>query len=395
MSRILAGPWAAQTLGDLGAEVIKIERPLRGDDTRSWGPPFLKDGDGKDTAETAYYLCANRNKKSVTIDIAREEGQDLVRALVRKSDVFIENFKVGDLKGYGLDFASLQAVNPRLIYCSITGFGQTGPYASRPGYDLLIQAMGGLMSITGRGQGETGDGPQKVGVAVTDIITGLYSAVGVLAALAHREKTGRGQHIDMALLDSQVASLGNQNMNFLTTGVSPRRLGNAHPNIVPYQDLPTKDGALIVAVGNDAQFASFCRALGRADWAQDPRFASNGARVAHRDELTPLLEKATKERNTSDWISALEAAGVPCGRVNTIAEVFADPQVQARKLRIDMPHPLAGSTPSVRNPIRLSESPISYRLSPPTLGEHTDEVLTSLLGLASGEFESLRAQGIV
>ena len=395
MSRILAGPWAAQTLGDLGAEVIKIERPLRGDDTRSWGPPFLKDGDGKDTAETAYYLCANRNKKSVTIDIAREEGQDLVRALVRKSDVFIENFKVGDLKGYGLDFASLQAVNPRLIYCSITGFGQTGPYAFRPGYDLLIQAMGGLMSITGRGQGETGDGPQKVGVAVTDIITGLYSAVGVLAALAHREKTGRGQHIDMALLDSQVASLGNQNMNFLTTGVSPRRLGNAHPNIVPYQDLPTKDGALIVAVGNDAQFASFCRALGRADWAQDPRFASNGARVAHRDELTPLLEKATKERNTSDWISALEAAGVPCGRVNTIAEVFADPQVQARKLRIDMPHPLAGSTPSVRNPIRLSESPISYRLSPPTLGEHTDEVLTSLLGLASGEFESLRAQGIV
>ncbi|WP_312935703.1 CaiB/BaiF CoA transferase family protein, partial [Stutzerimonas nitrititolerans] len=313
LSRVLAGPWAGQILGDLGAEVIKVERPVTGDDTRHWGPPFLKDAQGENTAEAAYYLSANRNKQSLTVDFTRPEGQRIVRELVAQSDVLLENFKVGGLAAYGLDYASLKAINPRLIYCSITGFGQDGPYASRAGYDFMIQGLGGLMSLTGRSDAEEGAGPVKVGVALTDILTGLYATVGVLAALAHRERTGEGQHIDTALLDVQVACLGNQALNYLTTGVAPRRMGNAHPNIVPYQDFPTADGDIILTVGNDGQFRKFCEVAGHPEWAADPRFASNKARVAHRAELIPLIRQATVFRTTAEWLAALERAGVPCG----------------------------------------------------------------------------------
>ena len=395
LSRILAGPWAAQTLGDLGAEVIKVERPGAGDDTRGWGPPYLKDAQGKETAEAAYFLCANRNKKSLTLDISHPEGQRIVRELAAKSDIVIENFKVGALKKYGLDYAALSAVNPGLIYCSITGFGQTGPYARRAGYDFLIQAMGGLMSITGRGDDEEGGGPQKVGVAVTDILTGLYSTVGILAALAHRTATGKGQHIDMALLDTQIAALANQNMNFLTTGKPPVRLGNNHPNIVPYQDFPTADGGMIVAVGNDAQFAAFCRALGQPGWAADERFTKNRARVANRVALTGLLRGETVKRTTAEWIAELEKAGVPCGPINTLQEVYADPQVVARNMRFEMPHPTAGAVPQVASPLRLSRTPVSYRAPPPTLGQHTSEVLAGVLGLSGEAIAALSVQGIV
>ena len=395
LSRILAGPWAAQTLGDLGAEVIKVERPGAGDDTRGWGPPYLKDAQGKETAEAAYFLCANRNKKSLTLDISHPEGQRIVRELAAKSDIVIENFKVGALKKYGLDYAALSAVNPGLIYCSITGFGQTGPYARRAGYDFLIQAMGGLMSITGRGDDEDGGGPQKVGVAVTDILTGLYSTVGILAALAHRTATGKGQHIDMALLDTQIAALANQNMNFLTTGKPPVRLGNNHPNIVPYQDFPTADGGMIVAVGNDAQFAAFCRALGQPGWAADERFTKNRARVANRVALTGLLRGETVKRTTAEWIGELEKAGVPCGPINTLQEVYADPQVVARNMRFEMPHPTAGAVPQVASPLRLSRTPVSYRAPPPTLGQHTSEVLAGVLGLSGEAIAALSVQGIV
>jgi len=391
LSRVLAGPWAAQTLGDLGAEVIKIERPGAGDETRSWGPPFLRDKSGQETAESAYYLSANRNKRSVTIDFTTQKGRDLVRALACKSDVLIENFKVGGLRRHGLDYESLKTLHPGLVYCSITGFGQTGPYAQRPGYDLLVQAMGGLMSVTG----EPGGGPQKVGVAVTDIITGLYSAVGVLAALEHRRRTGRGQHLDMALMDCQVASLANQAMNFLTTGVSPGRLGNAHPNIVPYQDLPTLDGAMVVAVGNDAQFADFCGALGRPEWALDPRFTDNRGRLEHRQELISLICAITAQAPTAQWTQILERAGVPCGPVNTVAEALADPQVEARQMKVELPHPSAGLAPSLRCPIRLSETPARHTRAPPLLGEHTEEVLIEALGLTPSEIERLREEGVV
>jgi crotonobetainyl-CoA:carnitine CoA-transferase CaiB-like acyl-CoA transferase len=394
LSRVLAGPWAGQILGDLGAEVIKIERPDGGDDTRAWGPPYLRDAEGRDTAEAAYFLCANRNKKSVTVDITKPDGQMIVRRLAEQSDVLLENFKLGGLKQYGLDYASLKAVNPRLIYCSITGFGQTGPYAARPGYDFLIQGMGGLMSITGRKDGEAGAGPQKVGVALTDVLTGLYATVAVLAALAHREATGAGQYIDMALLDVQVASLANQNMNYLTTGVAPTRMGNAHPNIVPYEDFPTADGDMIVAVGNEGQFTRLCEALGHPEWASDERFAGNKARVANREILIPLMRQATVMRTTRDWVTALEAVGVPCGPINRLNEVFADPQIVARGLRIELPHPTAGTVPLVANPMRLSETPVEYRAPPPLLGQHTREVLETL-GLGGAEIESLAARGII
>ena len=395
LSRILAGPWAGQMLADLGADVIKVERPGVGDDTRGWGPPWLKDEQGADTEVAAYYLCANRNKRSITIDITQAEGQALVRQLAAQSDVVLENFKAGGLAQYGLDYDSLKAVNPRLVYCSITGFGQDGPYALRAGYDFLIQGLGGLMSITGRPDGEDGSGPMKVGVALTDILTGLYATNAVLAALAWRERSGEGQYIDMALLDVQVACLANQAANYLATGHSPQRLGNAHPNIVPYQDFPTADGYMILAIGNDAQFARFCEVAAAPELAADVRFATNRARVGNRSVLIPLLKKLTVERSTADWISTLEALAVPCGPINTLADVFADPQVQARGLKVTVPHPIAGQLPLVASPMKLSATPVDYRLPPPMLGEHTDDILAATLGLDAAAIARLRADGVV
>ena len=398
LSRVLAGPWASQLLADLGAEVIKIEKPGSGDDTRGWGPPWLADGTGEPTREAAYFLCTNRNKRSLTVDIARPEGQAIVRELAADADVVIENFKVGGLAAYGLDYASLRALNPKLVYCSITGFGQDGPYAARAGYDFLIQGMGGLMSLTGTPAGEPGAGPQKVGVALTDILTGLYASNAILAALAHRDRAGLragdGQHIDLALLDVQVACLANQAMNYLVSGTAPRRMGNAHPNIVPYQDFPTADGDMILAIGNDGQFARFCEIAGHPEWAADERFASNAARVRHRKELIPLLRQTTVLRTTAAWIAALENAAVPCGPINDLAGVFADPQVQARGLRIDLPHAAGGVAPQVANPIRLSATPVAYRTAPPTLGEDTDAVLRAL-GRSDAEIAALHKEGIV
>ncbi|MDZ4192964.1 MAG: CaiB/BaiF CoA-transferase family protein, partial [Pseudomonas sp.] len=365
LSRVLAGPWAGQIFGDLGAEVIKVERPGSGDDTRHWGPPYIKDAEGNDSREAAYFQSANRNKQSLTLDFTQSEGQRLVRELVAQCDVLLENFKVGGLAAYGLDYESLKAINPRLIYCSITGFGQSGPYAKRAGYDFMIQGLGGLMSLTGRPEGEEGAGPMKVGVALTDILTGLYATVGVLAALNQREQSGVGQHIDVALLDVQVACLANQAMNYLATGVSPKRLGNAHPNIVPYQDFPSADGNFILAVGNDGQFRKFCEVAGIANLADDPRFVTNKARVAHRAELIPLLRQATVFKTTAQWIEQLEKAGVPCGPINDLQQVFADPQVQARGLRLDLPNALGSSTPQVASPLRLSATPVAYRSAPP------------------------------
>lgn len=395
LSRVLAGPWAGQILADLGAEVIKVERPGSGDDTRAWGPPFLKDAQGESTSEAAYYLSANRNKQSVTIDFTMPEGQKLVRELAAKSDIVIENFKVGGLAAYGLDYASLSAINPGLIYCSITGFGQTGPYAKRAGYDFMIQGLGGLMSLTGRADDQEGAGPVKVGVALTDVMTGVYSSTAILAALAHRDQNGLGQHIDMALLDVQVACLANQALNYLTTGIAPTRLGNAHPNIVPYQDFPTADGDFILTVGNDGQFRKFAEVAGQAQWADDPRFLTNKLRVANRAELIPLIRQATVFKTTAQWVSELEAAGVPCGPINDLAQVFDDPHVRARGLVTSLPHALAGSVPQVASPIRLSATPVEYRHAPPLLGEHTGEVLERVLGLPTAEVARLRQGGVL
>lgn len=395
LSRVLAGPWAAQTLADLGAEVIKVERPGSGDDTRAWGPPYAVAADGAITSESAYFLAANRGKRSVTIAFETPQGQELVRALARRSDVLIENFKVGGLAKYGLDYESLRQENPGLVYCSITGFGQTGPYRHRPGYDFMIQGLGGLMSLTGLPDGAPGGGPIKVGVAVADIFTGLYATIGIQAALAHREKTGEGQWVDLALLDTQVAVLANQALNALTSGAAPVRLGNAHPNIVPYQAFATADGHMILAVGNDSQFARFCAVAGCPELAADPRYATNPARVAARQTLIPLLETCLKTRSTAVWLEALEAAGVPCGPINTLDAVFADPQVQARELRRDLPHPVAGTVPTVANPIRLSATPLDHSRAPPLLGADTDAVLREYLGKSPMEIAALRAVGIV
>ena len=394
LSRVLAGPWASQLLGDLGADVIKVERPDAGDDTRGWGPPWLADGEGRPTADAAYFLCTNRNKRSLTVDITQPAGQAIVTDLAAQSDVLLENFKVGGLAAYGLDYPSLSAINPKLVYCSITGFGQDGPYAARAGYDFLIQGMGGLMSVTGRTDDEEGAGPQKVGVALTDILTGLYATVAIQGALAHREKTGQGQHIDLALLDVQVACLANQSMNYLVSGKAPRRMGNGHPNIVPYQDFPTADGDMILAIGNDGQFARFCEIAGHAEWAADARFATNAARVKHRSELLPLLRQATVMKTTSAWVGLLESAAVPCGPINDLAGVFADPQVLHRGLKIEMPHAAGGSAPQVANPIRFSVTPIDYRLAPPPLGHDTEAVLREL-GRSAEEIAALRAAGVV
>lgn len=379
MSRVLAGPWAGQMLADLGADVIKIERPDQGDDTRKWGPPWLKDRDGRDTGDAAYFMCANRNKRSVAADLATEEGQQLIRSLALRADVLIENFKVGGLAQYGLDYESLRAINPKLIYCSISGFGQTGPYAKRPGYDFLIQGMGGLMSVTGRPDTDAGGGPMKVGVALTDVMTGLYASVGILAALAYRDRSGHGQHIDLALLDVQVASLANQASNYLVGGVVPQRLGNAHPNIVPYQDFPTSDGYMILAVGNDTQFERMCQTLGHPEWAEDPRFASNAGRVEHRQVLVPLISLETRQRTTQTWMAEMASAGVPCGPVNTIEQVFSDAQVRDRGMTVSLPHLLSEAVTTVANPIHLSASPVTYRSAPPTIGQHTQQVMADWL----------------
>jgi crotonobetainyl-CoA:carnitine CoA-transferase CaiB-like acyl-CoA transferase len=394
LSRVLAGPWASQLLGDLGADVIKVEKPASGDDTRGWGPPWLADGAGNPTTDAAYFLCTNRNKRSLTVDMTRPEGQAILRELAARSDVVLENFKVGGLRAYGLDYASLAALNPKLVYCSITGFGQNGPYAARAGYDFLIQGMGGLMSITGRAEGEDGAGPQKVGVALTDVLTGLYATIAIQAALAHREKTGRGQYIDLALLDVQVACLANQAMNYLVSGHAPRRMGNGHPNIVPYQDFPTADGDMILAIGNDGQFARFCDIAGHAEWAVDPRFASNAARVRNRGALIPLLRQATVMKTTAQWIALLENAAVPCGPINDLAGVFADPQVVHRGLRVDLPHAAGGTAPQVGNPIRFSATPIDYRHAPPLLGQHTETILKEL-GRSTQDIAALRAAAVI
>ena len=399
LSRVLAGPWCTQTLADLGAEVIKIERPPSGsnpggDDTRGWGPPFLKDREGNDTAEAAYFLGANRNKRSIAIDIANPEGQALVLRLAEGCDVMVENFKVGDMARYGLDAASIRARCPRLVYCSITGYGQTGPYADRAGYDYAIQGLGGLMSITGERDDRPGGGPQKVGVAVADLFAGMYASVAILAALRHRDLTGQGQTIDMALLDAQVAMLANLGANFMVTGKPPGRAGNAHQNIVPYQVFAVADGHVILAVGNDGQFQRFCRIAGCPDLPLDPRFARNADRVRHRDTLVPLLADRMLKRPRADWLAALDAAKVPCGPINDLAEVFADPQVQARGMTQTVTHPLAESLRLVSSPLKLSATPPTLRRAPPLLGQHTDEVLAEL-DIGNAERDQLRASGVI
>lgn len=400
LSRVLAGPWCTQTLADLGADVIKIERPGSGDDTRNWGPPFLADDDGKETQEAAYYLGANRNKRSVTCDISRPEGQALIRALVPHCQVFVENFKVGDMARYGLDYASLKALNPALVYCSVTGFGQQGPYAERAGYDYAIQGMGGLMSVTGE-RDDLGGGPQKVGVAVADLMTGMYATVGILAALRHAERMGEGQQVDMALLDTQVAMLANLGANYLVSGKVPKRVGNAHQNIVPYQVFevaPTADGNkdhLILAVGNDQQYAKFCAVAGRPELASDVRFTRNQDRVKNRAELVPMLEAVMKTRRKADWLAALESAKVPCGAINDLGEVFADPQVRARGMVTEWQHPARKDLKLVSSPIHLSRTPVRKDIAPPLLGQHTAEVLGELLRHSAAEVADLQKRGVV
>lgn len=401
LSRVLAGPWATQVLADLGAHVIKIERPDGGDDTRQWGPPFAKDAEGRDTSEAAYYLSANRGKRSVAIDLQHPDGARLVRELAAKCDVLVENFKVGGLAKYGLAYEDIRAINPALIYCSISAFGQDGPEAEKPGYDAMIQGMGGLMSITGVPDGEPGGGPQKVGVAVVDLMTGMYAVSAITAALYERrgnqngDRSGQGQHIDLALLDTQLGWLANQNMNFLVSGTAPRRQGTAHPNIVPYQAFATSDGFLMLAVGNDRQFASLCREAGHAELARDTRYATNAARVAHRAELVPVVSGWIAGRSTRAWLEALNAANVPCGPINDISQAFAEPQIVHRGMRIELPHPLAGTVPGVRNPINYSRTPLEYTLAPPLLGQHTGEVLSADLGLDTEAIAALKSRGAI
>jgi len=389
LTRVLAGPWCTQNLADLGADVVKIERPGAGDDTRGWGPPYLKDALGEPTTEAAYYLSANRNKRSVALDIATPRGAELVRRLADQSDVLVENFKVGGLRKYGLDYESLRRSNPRLVYCSITGFGQTGPYAARPGYDFMIQGMGGLMSITGERDDLPGGGPQKAGVAVADLMTGMYATVGILAALQERHRSGLGQHLDMALLDCQVAMLANQNANYMTSGAAPRRAGNAHQNLVPYQVFAAADGHLIVAVGNDSQFRAYCGVIGMPELAADPRYSTNPGRVVNRESLVPVLAERMREGARDRWLAELERAGVPAGPINTIDQVYQDPQVVARGMRRDLPHPAAGTAPTTASPLRFSGSPVQYRNAPPMLGQHTAEVLRERLGLTEDEIRAL------
>ena len=394
LSRVLAGPWAGQNLADLGAEVIKVERPKIGDDSRAFGPPWVKDQQGNDTRESAYYTAANRGKKSITLNISRPEGQAIVRELAARSDVLIENYKFGDLARYGLGYDDLAKINPRLIYCSVTGFGQTGPYREHPGYDFMIQGMGGMMSVTGEPDEVPGGGPQRAGVPVADIITGMYASIAICAAIANRAETGKGQHLDLALLDSQIALMSYQNTNYFATGKPPARIGNLHPNIVPYQPFKTSDGSVILACGNDNLFRKFCDVAGCTALTEDPRFATNGKRVENRVEMTRLLQEIFAKRTTRDWVESLEAAGVPNGPINNIAQVFEEPQVKARNIKIELDHPIAGKMPLVASPMRFSGTPIEYTMAPPTLGQHTEDVLRSL-GKSESELARLRADGIV
>jgi len=395
LSRVLAGPWCTQLLADLGATVIKIEKPGSGDDTRGWGPPFLKDSAGNDTSEAAYYLACNRGKHSVAIDFTHPDGRDLVRALARDADVVVENYKVGGLARYGLDYGSLAALNPRLVYCSITGFGQTGPYADRAGYDFIIQGMGGFMSITGERDDLPGGGPQKAGIAISDLMTGMYASTAILAAIAQREVSGRGQYIDTALFDTMVAMMAVMDMNYLVGGKPPGRAGNAHQNIVPYEVFRCADGHLILGVGNDSQFAKFCAIAGTPEWAVDPRFAKNADRVNNRGTLVPMVAAAILARPQRAWLEALERAGVPCGPINTLDQVFADPQVAARGMQFALPHPLAGTVPQVGNPLRFSATPIVYDRPPPLLGAHTAAVLRERLALTDAAIALLAARGVI
>jgi crotonobetainyl-CoA:carnitine CoA-transferase CaiB-like acyl-CoA transferase len=399
LSRVLAGPWAGQNLADLGAEVIKIERPGAGDDSRAFGPPWIKDREGRDTKDSAYFTSANRGKKSVTVNIAKPEGQKLARGLAKLCDVLIENYKYGDLARYGLSYEDLRKINPRLIYCSVTGFGHTGPYRERPGYDFMIQGMGGMMSVTGEPDdevdGKAVGGPLRAGVPVADIITGMYASIAICAALAHRAETGIGQHLDLALLDSQIALLAYQNTNYFATGSPPKRIGNLHPNIVPYQPFRTRDGSVILACGNDNLYRKFCEAAGCAELADDPRYATNGKRVENRAELSRRLQEIFSRRTTHEWVELLEAAGVPNGPINDVAEVFEEPQVKARGVKVDLDHPVAGKLPSVASPMRFSATPLEHRLAPPVLGQHTEEVLRGLLGLREADIARLRADGII
>jgi crotonobetainyl-CoA:carnitine CoA-transferase CaiB-like acyl-CoA transferase len=390
LSRVLAGPWSTQLLADLGAEVVKVEKPGVGDDTRQWGPPYVTSPDGA-SSEAAYFLCTNRGKRSICVDMASPEGQKIIRDLAAQSDVLVENFKVGALARYGLDYASLSALNPRLVYCSITGFGQDGPYAARAGYDFMIQGMSGLMSVTGEADGA----PMKVGVALVDIITGLYASNAILAALRHRERTGKGQHLDVALLDSMVAALANQTLNYLASGSNPRRFGNAHPNIVPYETFTAADGTFIVAVGNDAQFVKLCSLIAAPEIAQDTRFSNNPQRVANRVELIARLNSKLAARPAAEWLRQLDAAGIPAGPINTLEQVFADPQVRSRGLRVDLPDARLGSVPSVACPIRLSDTPVRYERAPPALGEGTRDVLRERLNLTDEAIGELERRGIV
>jgi crotonobetainyl-CoA:carnitine CoA-transferase CaiB-like acyl-CoA transferase len=391
LSRVLAGPWAGQNLADLGAEVIKVERPKIGDDSRAYGPPWVKDRDGRETKDSAYFTAANRGKKSVTLNISKPEGQEIVRRLARISDVLIENYKFGDLARYGLGYNDLKSANPRLIYCSVTGFGQTGPYREHPGYDFMVQGMGGMMSVTGEPDG----GPQRAGVPVADIITGMYASIAICAAIAHRAETGIGQHLDLALLDSQIALLAYQNTNYFATGTPPKRIGNLHPNIVPYQPFRTADGEVILACGNDNLYRKFCEATGCAELADDARFSTNGKRVENRGELTRLLQEIFGKRTTREWVALLEAAGVPNGPINNIAQVFEEPQVKARGIRVELDHPVAGKLSTVASPMRFSATPVEYRRAPPLLGEHTEEILRGMLRMSGSEIEKLRADGVL
>jgi formyl-CoA transferase len=395
LSRVLAGPWCTQLLADLGATVWKIEKPGAGDDTRAWGPPYLRDAAGRETTEAAYYLACNRGKRSVAVDFTQPEGQRILHGLLAHADVLIENFKVGGLAKYGLDYASVAPAHPRLVYASITGFGQDGPYAERAGYDFIIQGMGGFMSVTGERDELPGGGPQKAGVAISDLMTGMYATVAIQAALAHRDRTGRGQHVDLALLDSMVAMMAVMDMNYLVSGVPPARAGNAHQNIVPYQVFACADGHLILAVGNDGQFAKFCAVAGRPEWALDPRFARNADRVRHRDTLVPLVAAVVRTRGQREWLDALEGEGVPCGPINRLDQVFADPQVVARGIRRDLPHARAGTVPQVVAPVRFSATPLEYDAPPPLLGEHTAAVLREALGYDEAALAALAARGVI
>ena len=395
LSRVLAGPWATQTLADLGARVIKVEKPGAGDDTRGWGPPFLTDPETGERDDAAYYLCANRGKDSITVDMSTPEGQDIIRRLAEKADVLVENYKVGGLKKYGLDYPSLKEINPKLVYCSITGFGQDGPYAPRAGYDFMIQAMAGMMSVTGERDDLPGGGPQKAGVAVADLGAGLYAAVAILGALHQRGRTGAGQYIDISLLDAQVFNMANQALSYLVSGTAPKRLGNGHATVVPYQSFPTRTGHMIIAVGNDNQFRKLVTVLGRPEMADDPRFRTNGDRVENRDALIPMLEEMTRERPSGELYELLESSSIPCGPINTLEDVFQDPQVIARGLRKDLPHGKHGTVPGVASPLRLSDSPVSYDKAPPLLGENTDEVLADLLGLGETKLGDLHDKEII